>query len=203
VESDRGLRGDVDWQLSDAVGSTAGDHQSVSPHGETGSGRTILVAAVLTLLGAAIGIAVLWSSGRRRAENQPEIAVVQPTPPSRSPSQAPKVPSTKETLREVAPPPRVVVEPAPRTRAELEAKLKGTRWKWPDEKIVQGWYILNADGTVTAGWHKQKGSWEVASGSTVNIVVMSFPRTPQTFLASPDLSTLTSTKNGEVHRLLK
>jgi hypothetical protein len=114
-----------------------------------------------------------------------EPAPARPTPPPPTPT--PADPEAELALAKIA----------------LGHRLAGTQWSWPDRSIRKPWFVLNADRTLTPAWHKDTGWWEVASPSTIRGVIMSSPRTPQTFLVDLQAGTLTNTRSNEVHHLMK
>ncbi|MGB8356515.1 MAG: serine protease [Chthoniobacteraceae bacterium] len=51
---------------------------------------------------------------------------------------------------------------------DLTADLAGTKWTWPEN----GWFVLNADGTVTVSWdNQQKRLWKVLDAARIEIVM--------------------------------
>lgn len=55
----------------------------------------------------------------------------------------------------------------------LRTQLADTTWIWPDGGVSRPWFSLNADGTVTAGWHGKPGLWTVSPDGTVKMIVSS------------------------------
>ena len=88
-------------------------------------------------------------------------------------------------------------------KLKLQKGLVGTKWQWPDTMMGKGWFRLNADGTVTAGWHSTPGMWEVTSGTTIRAVIMHSPRTPQEISVDLSAGTMRNTGNTDVYRLIK
>lgn len=118
----------------------------------------------------------------------------QTAPPSRPvfPLTEPTVPSPSDPAAATA-----------RAMLRLGKTLEKTRWSWPDNSLPKPWFELNENRTVTAGWHGQRGTWEVASPTTIRAVVMSSPRTLQTFLVDLEAGTLKNVRTGEVHRRIR
>jgi hypothetical protein len=59
-------------------------------------------------------------------------------------------------------------------------KLSGTFWTATSDKAGSNWFCLNADGTVTTGWHEpgdtedgRSGRWQVVGDLTVEFQQMS------------------------------
>lgn len=86
------------------------------------------------------------------------------------------------------------------TVAELRQQLAGTKWEWNDKRVKNAWFTLNADGTVTAGWHKKPGTWVVTTPSTIVAVIMLTDRTPENFDVDLAEATL-ATEHGGVHKI--
>lgn len=90
----------------------------------------------------------------------------------------------------------------PAARHRLRDQLDGTTWKWSDPKLKQNWFRLNADGTLTAGWHTKSCLWSVASGTTIKVQVTS-ERDVQELRVDLKAGTLTDVKSREVYAKVK
>lgn len=82
----------------------------------------------------------------------------------------------------------------PVSTPSLEQKLAGTVWTWPDTNpkadLAKAWFMLNADGTTTAGWHSEPRSWRVLSEDTAEVIAM-YNRKPQVLRFNADVTEAT------------
>lgn len=88
------------------------------------------------------------------------------------------------------------------TPEELRKRLIGTKWDWPDHNLKDAWFTLNADGTVTAGWHSTSGLWTVTSASTITAVIRLTNRTPEKFDVAFGGQWALKSERGEVCNLI-
>lgn len=149
-----------------------------------------------------------WAWDEVTAATPRPVGSADPAPPpvkAERPAVEGKPPSTRPAppIPEPASLPDDPAAVATRAKVALGEQLAGTKWTWPDRSVRKPWFVLNPNQTLTPAWHAQIGSWEVTSPTTIQGVIMSTPRTPQTFLVDLEAGTLTNVRSREVHRLMK
>ena len=90
------------------------------------------------------------------------------------------------------------------TSMEVRENLVGSVWEFgPTEAVPspKNWVRLNADGTVTAGWHEQPSMWAVLPNSSVQMIFQ-LGRDVHVMKLNADL-TLAQFENGSVYRRRK
>jgi hypothetical protein len=82
-------------------------------------------------------------------------------------------------------------------QALTEEDVAGTRWQWHDQQFgSRAWFQLNADGTVTAGWHQKKGEWKLLGDRRISAKITATGNRVHTLRVASDLRSAVLLESG-------